>query len=163
MRPIVVADAGPLIALARCQQLPLLSEFFAALHVPCAVLEETTADPGRPGARDIAAFIETGAQVHPNRSDALYTDLYRYLDEGEAQTLSLAHALGCGVLMDERRGRTVAKRLNLPLFGVLGVLVQSRRAGHIERIKPVLDCLQNNGYRMALSLIAAALEAVGEQ
>jgi predicted nucleic acid-binding protein len=162
MRPAVVADAGPLIALARCRQLPLLTEVFAAIHLPQAVLEEAAIDLARPGARDIAAFAASHAQVHPNRDDALYAELRCHLDEGEAQALSLAHALGCGVLMDERRGRAAARRLNLPLFGVLGVLLTARRAGRLAHVAPILHCLQTNGYRIAPALVAAALEAAGE-
>ncbi|MDR2261757.1 MAG: DUF3368 domain-containing protein [Azoarcus sp.] len=165
MRPaavVTVADAGPLIALARCRRLPLLTEVFAAIHLPRAVLEGAAADPERPGARDIAAFAASHAHVHPNRNDALYADLRRYLDEGEAQALCLARTLECGVLMDERRGRAAARRLELPLSGVLGVLLAARRNGRLARIAPVLRCLQTNGYRIAPALIAAALEAAGE-
>jgi predicted nucleic acid-binding protein len=160
--PVVVADAGPLIALARCRHLPLLAEVFAAIHLPQAVLEEAAADIERPGARDIAAFAASHARIHPNRDDALYADLRRYLDEGEAQALCLARALGCGVLMDERRGRAAARRLELPLSGILGVLLAARRGGRLARIAPVLRCLQTNGYRIAPTLIVAALEAAGE-
>jgi predicted nucleic acid-binding protein len=161
MPPVVVADAGPLIALARCQCLRLLPDVFAAIHLPRAVLEETTADLGRPGARDIAAFAASDAQVHPDRNDALRACL-AYLDEGEAQALSLAHSLGCGVLMDERRGRAAARRLGLPLFGVLGVLLMAKRKGLLCRVAPVLRCLQDKGYRIAPALIAATLEKAGE-
>lgn len=162
MRPIVVADSGPLIALACCGQLPLLAEVFAGIHLPQAVLDETTADPTRSGARDIARFAAEHAQVHPSRDDGVYARAIAALDEGESQALSLACALRCGVLMDERRGRAVAKRMRLPLFGVLGVLVQARRSGRIERLAPLLQHLQDNGYRIAPALIAAALQAVGE-
>jgi predicted nucleic acid-binding protein len=160
VHPVVVADAGPLIALARCRQLPLLTDVFAAIHLPQAVLEEAAADLERPGARDIAAFVAHCAQVHPNRDDALSADLRRYLDEGEAQALCLARSLECGVLMDERRGRAAARRLELPLSGVL---LAARRNGWLTHLAPVLRCLQTNGYRIAPALIAAALEAAGEE
>jgi predicted nucleic acid-binding protein len=53
--------------------------------------------------------------------------------------------------------------LELPLSGVLGVLLAAKRAGRLARIAaPVLRCLQTNGYRIAPALIAAALEAAGE-
>lgn len=162
MRPIVVADSGPLIALACCGQLPLLAELFAGIHLPQAVLDETTADLSRPGARDIACFAAAHAQVHPGRHDNIYAQAIATLDEGESQALSLASALQCGVLMDERRGRAAAKRLGLPLFGVLGLLVQARRSGRIAQLAPLLQCLQTGGYRIAPALMAAALHMAGE-
>ncbi|WP_160330581.1 DUF3368 domain-containing protein [Ventosimonas gracilis] len=130
--------------------------------MPHAVLAETTTDPERPGARAIASFVQQHAQVYADRHDAIYTRLITGLDEGESQAISLAHALQCGVLIDERRGRAAARSLNLPLFGVLGVLVQARRLERIEALAPLLQQMRANGYRIAPALIAAALKAVGE-
>ena len=161
-RPAVVCDAGPLIALAGCGQLDLLVAVFEAVHVPQAILDETSADQSRPGASSIAAFVRAHAKVHPRRGDAIYTAAAAHLDEGEAQALSLAHALGCGVLMDERRGRQAALRQGLPLFGVLGVLLQARRIGQIDRIAPALQRMQANGYRIARALADEALKLAGE-
>ncbi|MDA8253039.1 MAG: DUF3368 domain-containing protein [Rhodospirillales bacterium] len=161
-RPVIVSDAGPLIALAGCGHLELLVAVFDAVHVPQVVLAETTADRSRPGAADIAAFVEAHVQVHPDRNDPVYTTAVSHLDEGEAQALSLAHALGCGVLMDERRGRQTAIRQGVPLFGVLGVLLQAKRIGKLERIAPALDRMQTNGYRVSPALIDAALRLADE-
>lgn len=161
-RPVVVSDSGPLIALAGCGHLELLIAVFDAVHVPQVVLDETTADRSRPGVVDIAAFVQAHAQVHPNRNDAIYTTAVTHLDEGEAQALSLAHALGCGVLMDERRGRQTAIRQGRPLFGVLGVLLQARRIGTLERIAPALERMQDNGYRVSRTLVDATLRLAGE-
>lgn len=162
IRPVVVSDSGPLIALAGCGQLELLVAVFEAVDVPQVVLDETTADRSRPGAIDIAAFVQARAQVHPHRDDAAYVAAVAHLDEGEAQALSLAHALGCGVMMDERRGRQTAIRQAVPLFGVLGVLLQAKRIGKLERISPTLALMQANGYRISQSLIDAALKLAGE-
>jgi len=101
MRPVVVSDAGPLIALAGCGQLELLVAVFGAVHIPQAVFDETTIDQSRRGAADIAAFARQHAIIHANRNDAIYSVAVSHLDEGEAQALSLARALGCGLLMDE--------------------------------------------------------------
>ena len=135
---------------------------FEAIHVPQVILDETTADRSRPGAADIEAFVRAHAQVHPNRDDATYVAAVAHLDEGEAQALSLAHALGCGVLMDERRGRQTAIRQGVPLFGVLGVMLQAKRIGNLERIAPALALMQSNGYRISQSLVDAALKLAGE-
>jgi len=161
-RPVVVSDSGPLIALAGCGELELLAAVFDVLHVPQAVLDETTADRSRPGAADIAAFVQARAQVHADRDDPVYAAAVGHLDEGEAQALSLAHALGCGVLIDERRGRQTAIRQGLPLFGVLGVLLQAKRIGKLERIAPALERMQANGYRISQALIDEALRLAGE-
>ena len=161
-RPVVVSDAGPLIALAGCNQLELLVAVFEAVHIPQFVFDESTGDSARRGATSIAAFVQAHAQLHPSRDDAVYTAAVSYLDEGEAQALSLARALGCAVLIDERRGRKAADRLGIPLFGVLGVLLQAKRIGALECIAPVLQQIQGNGYRISSALIDAALGLAGE-
>lgn len=161
-RPVIVSDAGPLIALAGCDQLELLTAVFDAIHVPQKVLDEATADRSRPGAIAIAAFVQAFVQVHPDRSDPIYAAHVDHLDEGEAQALSLAHALGCAVLMDERRGRQTAARQGIPLFGVLGVLLQAKRVGKLARIAPALNQMQANGYRISQTLIDEALRLAGE-
>lgn len=162
MRPVVVSDAGPLIALAGCGQLELLVAVFGVVHIPQAVLDETTADQSRRGAADISAFSRQHATLHANRSDAIYNAAVNHLDEGEAQALSLASALGCGLLMDERRGRKEAQRQGLRLFGVLGVLLQAKRLGKVAAVAPLLDKMQQNGYRISADLIAAVLAVAGE-
>ncbi len=161
-RTVVVSDSGPLIALAGCGCLDMLVHVFGAVHIPQVVLDETTADRSRPGAAEIVAFVQAHAQVHPSREDSVYTAMAVYLDEGEAQALSLAKALGCGVLIDERRGRQAAIRQGLKLFGVLGVLIQAKRIGVVESIAPALQKMQSNGYRLSQDLIAETLKIVGE-
>jgi predicted nucleic acid-binding protein len=161
-RRIVVSDSGPLIALACCDQLELLTAIFDAIHVPQAVCDETTKDRSRPGAVTIAAFLLAHAQVHPGRHDAIYAAAVSHLDEGEAQALSLAHALGCGVLMDERRGREEAIRRGMKPIGVLGVLLQAKRIGKIAHIAPVIARMLDNGYRVAPAMIEATLNLADE-
>ena len=46
---LIVADAGPLIALSRIDQLELLRELFSKVWVPGMVLRELRLDEGRPG------------------------------------------------------------------------------------------------------------------
>jgi predicted nucleic acid-binding protein len=161
-RPVAVADSGPLIALAGCGRLALLTAIFEILHVPQAVRNETTKDQSRPGAAAIAVFLQDHARLHPDRNDAIYTAAVSHLDEGEAQALSLARALGCGVLMDERRGRQEAIRQGMQPVGGLGVLLQAKRIGKIEHIAPAIAQMLNNGYRISQTLINASLKLAGE-
>jgi predicted nucleic acid-binding protein len=161
-RLVVVSDAGPLIALAGCGHLDVLCAVFNTVHIPRAVLTETTADPSRPGAADIAEFVRIHVRVHPDRDDAVYSTAIEHLDAGEAQALSLAHALCCGVLMDERLGRRMALRQGVPLIGVLGVLLQAKRIGAIARVAPALNRIRENGYRISGALIEKTLMLADE-
>ena len=162
MKAIIVADAGPLIALAKIEQLTLLSTLFAEVHIPAYVLQEAAGNILMPGAAAVHAFADAHATIHDDSVDPVVQRLCVEIDAGEAQAITLAHSLHCGVLMDDLLGRGVAKRLRLPVIGVLGVLLQGKRAGHIAAIRPSLDALVLARYRVSDTLIAAVLKQAKE-
>ena len=162
MKVIIVADAGPLIALAKIEQLALLSALFAEVHMPAYVLHEAAGNRLMPGAAAVRAFADAHATIHDDSVEPVVQRLCVEIDAGEAQAIALAQSLRCGVLMDDLLGRGVAKRLGLPVIGVLGVLLQGKRAGQIAAIRPSLDALVIARYRVSDSLIAEVLLQANE-
>ncbi len=72
-------------------------------------------------------------------------------------------ALGADlVLMDERAGRAVAESRGIAVRGTLGVLVQARTTGALPALRPVLNALAAEGFRLSPLLVAEALRRVGE-
>ena len=66
-------------------------------------------------------------------------------------------------MIDERRGRLVAARLNLRYIGILGILVEAKSQGLITEVKPVLDALIDNaGFWVAEALYNRVLRQVNE-
>lgn len=61
-----------------------------------------------------------------------------------------------------RAADRAADRPGIPLFGVLGVLLQAKRIGALEYVAPVLREMQANGYRISSALIDATLGLAGE-
>jgi uncharacterized protein len=163
LKPIIVADAGPLIALAKIDQLALLPALFATVHIPAYVLDEAAGNIAMSGARAVRAFAETRATIHANSNDPLVQRLSIEIDAGEAQAIALAQSLHCGVLIDDLLGRGVAKRLGLSVIGVLGVLLQGKRAGHIAAIRQSLDALTLARYRLSDALVAEVLRQANEE
>ncbi|BAZ03855.1 DUF3368 domain-containing protein [Calothrix sp. NIES-3974] len=86
------------------------------------------------------------------------------LDIGEAEAIALAVEIQADqVLIDERRGRLIASRLNLPYTGILGVLVEAKSQGLILEVKPLLDALINEaGFWITESLYNNVLKLVYE-
>ncbi len=101
---IVVADASPLIALARIGRLELLREVFGTLLLPDAVWREVVeSGVGRAGADAVlhADWIERRSVADGALVAALRCDL----GAGEAEAIVLARETGAAlVLMDERHG-----------------------------------------------------------
>lgn len=163
MRPVIVADAGPLIALAKIGQIELLNVLFEHVHIPAKVLFEAAGNSALAGATAVRTFAETFGVIHDDRDSEFVQLLQKEVDAGEAQAIALARELGCSVLIDDRAGRSVAKRFALPVIGVVGVLLQGKRSGHIASVRPCLNALTQARYHVKQGLIDEALRLAGEQ
>ena len=89
----------------------------------------------------------------------------RERDKGESEALVLAIELGVSIiLMDETRGRAMARRLGLSAVGVIGIFIKAKRANMIGEIKPLLLRLRSeNNFYISDALMRDALTSVGEQ
>ncbi|MEY2976191.1 MAG: hypothetical protein RLZZ435_328 [Cyanobacteriota bacterium] len=95
---------------------------------------------------------------------SLVEALSNELDIGEAEAIVLAvETQAKQVLIDERRGRLVAKRLDLNYIGILGILVEAKHNGLISEFKPLLNRLMNEvGFWVSESLYKRVLQLVNE-
>ncbi len=159
----VVADTSPLIGLARVGLLPVLSQLFTTVYASAAVVAEATRDADRPRAAAIQQALRDGALVARNVEHTPELNaLTAVLDAGEAEALLLAEHLELPVLIDERRGRGVAKAIGLEVIGTGAVLIASKNRGLITSVAPYLDRLQESGYRLSDALISAIRQRCGE-
>jgi uncharacterized protein len=161
---LLVADAGPLIALGVAQLLPFVAELYGALLVPQAVVDECTADITAPGAAEVAQALVCGAlQVIGEEHIAPLDPAYKQgLGSGEVAVLSYALAHHHIALIDERRARVIAQRLHVPVVGSGAVLIALKTQGRIESVKPVLQAWQAHGYFISAALVEQILERAGE-
>ncbi len=155
---IVVADSSPLIALARIGRLELLHELFGLLLVPEAVWQELTAvDDGRAGVAELmkAAWLERrGVQ-----DQSLVSLLRQNLGAGESEAIVLARESGADVLlMDESLGRAAAKRLGLPVTGLVGVLIEARERGLLADASDLIRQLREQAGFWISDALAALVE-----
>ena len=160
---IVVADAGPLIALAQIGHFGLLESLYGRLRIPPAVRDEVAIPGrGRPGSAEVAsaAWIEV---FEPQDRTAVGL-LRERLDLGESQAIVLAIELNADLLlMDEARGRRVAEARGLNKTGTVGTLIFAKRRGLIPAVAPLLDELLARGFRMSKELYRSAQALAGEK
>ena len=77
----------------------------------------------------------------------------------------LALALECDdavAVLDDRLARRLARTVDIPLTGTLGVLLDGKSSGLIESVTPLIDELQALGFRLAAATRRAVLELAGE-
>ena len=166
MRPkLIVADAGPLIALAVGGVLPLCLEMLGGLIVPEAVLQECVADIYAPGALILQDLhrrqqFQTVATASLAPLDAAFA---AGMGGGEITVLSYAKTHGLLALIDERRARRVAARLKVAVIGSGTVLAQLKRQGRIDSVQPVFAAWGQHGYFISELIKQDILRLAGEK
>ena len=161
---LIVADAGPLIALAVGGVLPFCIKMLNGLVVPEAVLLECTEDISAPGAAILQSLSKAGKfEIIPAISllplDAAYA---QGLGGGEIAVLSYAAQHALLAMVDERRARRVAVRLGVPVIGSGTLVAQLKRQGLIQSVKPVLSSWKQPGYFVAEPVLRDILSMAAE-
>jgi predicted nucleic acid-binding protein len=156
-----IADAGPLIVLAKAGYLHLLDHGGRQVLVPNRVVKEILKGPVDDPAR-LAIESGWGTQVPvfyiPVRVRAL-----GILGPGEQHTLALALKYPMSmILLDDDKGRKAANKLGLSVIGTLGLTVLSKRNGMIPLVAPVFRSLISAGLYVDDRVLRALASAVGE-
>jgi len=160
-RPLVVADTGPLISLAKVDAVGCLFHLFSTVTIPPAVAREL-----EQSRFEVARGLLTRFPGFTCRAPGAPPDvmLVAALDPGESEAIALAIELGQPLLIDERRGRRFATAIyGLRVRGTIGVLVEARAAGLVGPLAPLFARLVAGGDRFGAELIEEALRKVGER
>jgi predicted nucleic acid-binding protein len=158
---IIVADASPLISLAILDQIFILDSIFDKVIIPRAVFVEIT-KKDKPFSVKLKQYCQGKVVLVKNK---LAVRLLQYsIDKGEAEAIVLALEKKIpNVLMDDYRGRKQAAMEGLQPIGTLGVLLQAKRNGQIDEIKPLIQTLIQNRIRISPELVFEALRLSGEE
>jgi len=158
----LISNTGPLIALAKINQLSLLEKMFSKIHIPPAVHRELLVKSGDETARLDEAIHQF---IHVTSPPTLAPEVKiatSRLDLGEQQAVALAHQRQELLIIDDRLGRAAAKRLKLSLTGTAGVLIKAKEAGHILNVRPLLEEARQQGYWLSNEFLELATKLAGE-
>lgn len=142
---IAVINASPLISLAIINQLNILREIFTEVYVPSHVYQEVLDDKmERPGTERLRSA--DWLKVVPVNNQ-LSVDILSYtLDRGEAEVLALGYELKPDfVIIDELKGRKIAKYLEIEVIGTLGLLLMAKELKIFSEVKPLMQQLIEKG------------------
>lgn len=165
MKVSAVTNSTPIIGLAVVGQLDLLGKLFEKVYVTRQVYNEVAGDTeNRVGADYLKKQIQGGYVILYDISDNRFVELmFGRLHRGELSVMVAAKELGIGyVLMDDASARKTAESFSLVPIGTVGILRLAKMKGIIPEIKPLLDKLIENNFRISLKLYNEILKDVNE-
>lgn len=150
MPKVTVSDTSCLILFYKIGELDLLKKVFGHILITEIVSKEFK--------KELPEWVEV---VNP-QSD-LHKGLLSVLDPGEATSIALAAEHNKSLLIiDEVKGRKIAKEMGVRITGSLGVLVAAKSKGHIKAVKPILEKMEQTNFRISKDLIEKILNKVEE-
>ena len=158
----VVSDTGPLIALAKVDRLYLLEHMFGEVLIPTAVYRELLAKPGVEAGYLDRAYRDFLKVVPVSQISPEVDFVTLRLDQGEREAVALAYEHRALLILDERLGRLAARRLELRVTGVVGVLIQAKSSGLLDAVSPLLETIRQRGYWLSDDVLDAAARLSGE-
>ncbi len=152
----VVSNTSPLLNLALIGRLALIEAQFDEVVIPLTVWHEIQA--GAAGVDQIESLRDRGGlRIVSPESTELLTELQRELDAGEAAALAYAIDTDAErILLDEREGRAAASRHDVPVTGVVGILLRASRQDGLD-LESELNALRDAGFWIADDLYERAL------
>ena len=137
---MIVADASPLIVLAKLQCLRLLNDLYGEVLIGPIVKTETI-DAGRAiyalGVEQIEAALEDG-WLQTVRLSAEERNLMQRLtrrsrmDQGESESMALASIRGLRLIVDDKEARSVAEAAGVEYQGTAGTLLEAYLRQHLN-------------------------------
>lgn len=156
---VIVSDTTAISNLFKLKKLHFLKGLFQQIVIPTEVMKELLVlkDYGY----DLNEIEDADwISVLPVEKNSLYEELESRLDIGETEAIVLSKQLNSDYLiMDEKKGRIEAERLEIKTIGILGILIQCRRSGLCSDLqKEMHDLKYDAGFWINDSLYKEILE-----
>jgi predicted nucleic acid-binding protein len=151
---VVIADAGPLIALSKIKHLHILKDLFSEILLTQAVADECLRVKS-----DDAVLIKQAITLgwlkcvdNPDFKHALSSSL------GLGELSSIEYALqnkeNTLLILDDALARKQAIRKELTIIGTAAIVFTAQRKGLISDSEAVIDQLNQVGYRISSAVVS---------
>ena len=131
----IVSDTTTLIILGKLGRYDLLENLFSKIYIPQEVIKEISI-------KSDGVYEEIGKsrlfELKEISDKALLMLLEGILDRGESEAIVLAKELELILLIDEKKGRSIAKKMGLEIIGLLGILILNVKKENISKEEAVV-------------------------
>ena len=150
---IVVSDTSPINYLLAIGQIEVLPKLFGTIVIPSSVMSDLQVAEAPAVNLHWLANLPAGFQTR----SATRLDPALDLDAGEREAICLAEELSAAaVLMDEKKGRAIARQRGLAVIGTIGILEKAASLQLLE-LEAALAALQQTTFYGSQALMQAAL------
>lgn len=138
---VVISDSSCLILLTNIGRLDILERLFGEVWITSTVEKEY--------GLKIPSFVRTKDASNLGQEKVLGL----ILDPGEASSIALALEIeNSRIIIDEKKGRRVARSMGLDVTGTVGVLLSAIEADLIDLDDRLIDQLDMHGFRLTPKL-----------
>jgi predicted nucleic acid-binding protein len=142
MKRVVISDTSCLIILSKIGSLNILQSLFGEV----LITEEIENEFGE----TLPNWI-TVKQVKFQQIEKL---LELNVDEGEASAMALylEQTEQSLLIIDERKGRIIAKDLGIKIIGTIGIILKATELGFIKNLSEIIEKLEQTDFRLSPKL-----------
>ncbi len=151
MNSVVISDTSCIIAFNRIGRLEILHAVFPIIITTKEVQEEY----GKP----FPLWISVKEVKDLNKK----YELEKVLDKGEASAIALAVETKDSLLIiDEKKGRNIAKENHLNIIGTLKILLLAKQKGVINSVAEIITLMEQNHFRFSKNIKESLLKEAEE-
>ena len=149
---IIIADTTCLISLSRIRRLNILKDLYSEIFITSIIKNE------------YAEQLPPWIKIMDPKNDESVKLIGINLDQGESTAIALAMENENSLLIiDERKGRRIAKSLNLKIIGLLGIIIKAKQLDYIDSVKDIIADLEAVEFRISESLKNTILKLANEE
>ena len=151
---MIVSDSTALIVLFDLDRVELLENLFEVVYITPVVLEEVSVK--------YPVVLPPFIKVENLEDKELFNSLTMILDLGESEAIALAKEKNLSIIIDEKKGRKIAKGMDLKVIGLLGVVYLNAKRGFLTKSEAneFIKSAVEHGYRISQKMIDDILEAL---
>jgi len=152
MDKIIISDTSCLIALQNIGLLYILKELYQEIIITKEVQNEF--------GESLPEWIIISEVANKQKQ----AEIEKRLDKGEASSIALALEIKSSILIiDEVKGRKIAKSFDLDIIGTIGVLLLANKKGLIGDVMGTILRLVNRGFRLSDKLIDRLIDTYSKK